>query len=670
MNREFVNQMRSITGQAGRDFIEWLRFKPEVLPEPHERDAGRFYETGDQLIQTVLAAIERRQHVVLYGPRGCGKSYCIGEAIKRAERNNIIVEGAWTKVQGNKEMSRDALIEDDIILVTDKSTGGNVLPDRKGAPLLRRVNRDDKGRPKHTASSDKATIKPLELDYADKKPFVLFLDEINRFSDGILDSLLLLLEEGQVAIGENLYQMDVIVCMTMNPPGYDASARTLSPPLAARIGQSFRLRSPSLDVLSDVILRAQVGDEEQDWSLLRRAALVTLCCWGDPNADKPGLEYLSGNTRDLLSKTLKKAKREGSPGVLQNAMATISELCNFGPDGRALGDWYSAAYAEAKRESLELGYRFDERVKVKPIHFDRVSVRTLGHKIQDAFAQATNPGKLARKENAIRQIAHEILTHPETYNTIAGLKRKIDNQALLEGFVKPICHTDVLVQDQVPDNFVSIVRNKLLSCGLSGDKDLERWSECFDRFSPDNASIDLSKILKSVKIIEPSGQTEIFRSVGDRNFAQWIGEHCEKSDKQKSHSWVRREISEHFKNCVEKFPVARSEPLDRYLESLSIVQAGLNAEKLKEDFEDICKRDHGFIRSLGDELDILWHHVESDDPERLLHSMSQRLLVLLSDRQSVSQALLILSNIISRKRFGQGIKRFKHLIDSNYLLKP
>jgi len=259
----------------------------------------RFCETGPDLIETIVGAIACRQHVALAGPRGCGKSYCIGEAIKLAEHRGLLPKNGWIKIQGNKELPRDYLIEDDIALrVNAKQI---VTPERKDAPLFRFAKRDGNGRPIIDADGEvqcygRDNAGMLAMPMGQNQTLVLFLDEVNRFSDGVLDSLLLLLEEGEAIMGGDRFKLRIVVLMTMNPPGYDASARNLSPPLSARIGRQYRLLSPQLNVLTDTIAPRVIAElvsqtrnskprvQEPNAGLLRRAAAATLCCWGDPRS--------------------------------------------------------------------------------------------------------------------------------------------------------------------------------------------------------------------------------------------------------------------------------------------------------------------------------------------------------------------------------------------------
>ncbi|XOV90647.1 MAG: AAA family ATPase [Pseudomonadota bacterium] len=611
-----------IVASLRNGLLQWINAEPQELLDPERSDHGRFYETGNRLIQTIEASIQRGQHVVLYGPRGCGKSHCVAKAIELAEGNEIIAAGAWMKVQGNKEFSRDALVEDDIVLSLTQTDGAGsekkVVPDIRKAPLLRRVKRDEiTNRPLTLNESDREGVKTFEMDYQldkSEKPklFVLFLDEINRFSDGVLDSLLLLLEEGQVVMGGDLYKLPVVVCMTMNPPGYDASARVLSPPLAARIGQSFRLRSPSLNVLSDIILGSRIKEKNVDWMLLRRAALVTLCCWGNPYSRKPGMEYLSAETMTLLQDVIRIAEDCGSSREVTRAMDTLSELCNFGPDGRALGDWYDAAYAEARREGDERGLAAEE-IQVRAAHFISVAVRTLGHKIQDAFSQASNPGKIARKENAIRDLAYEILMHPNVYDKCRGLERPVDRDHEMQA-VAAMINGDAEMQEAY--------RKALVDNGLTTKGDARRWGSVIRKLS--DSADQVGEVLLFEKVLENLNDDFIFRSGSDRAMTEWLA----------GENWTNKAAATALKKIVAEVERSRSDPVDHYLLSLNAIydeqsndgkELGvMSLVEFEKCFLPYCSNDFDLLKSVADELERAWLYVE-DSRDALIEPMAQRL---------------------------------------------
>src|SRR6185436_18689248 len=266
-----------------RGVRRWLNARPYLIrgtPTDVTAEEGglQFFQTGPDLVARIVRAIELDQSVVLSGPRGCGKSYCIRRAIKVAQEEGIIPRGASVFLQGNREIPRDYLVEDEITFRLVKARGKDeVVPGKRSAPLFRFAQRgsddyepitDEDNRVQMDFGTSERSLTSLllpggaEADAVNGHPdrFVLFLDEINRFSDGVLDSLLSVLEERTAVLGGREYRLPVVVCMTMNPPGYDSSARRLSPPLAARIGRSYRLYSPDLDTLTDNIINSKLDE--------------------------------------------------------------------------------------------------------------------------------------------------------------------------------------------------------------------------------------------------------------------------------------------------------------------------------------------------------------------------------------------------------------------------
>ena len=398
------------------DALAWMTSQPgpratAPIATPAQQEA---ILTGPELIGRIVRAIELDQSVLLTGPRGCGKSWCVRKAIEKAQELGIIPPQASVFLQGNREIPRDYLAEDEIAFRTDQ-TGGKleVIPDLRSAPLFRFARRDPASRGIVFKDRQQTDIEwDLSAGNGSTPRFVLFLDEINRFSDGVLDSLLSLLEERTAVLGGREVRVPAVVCMTMNPPGYDGSARRLSPPLAARIGRSFRLATPDLDTLSDVILperlkRAREMHESTRPTrfpkvapdLLRRASLVTLCLWGDLSLKKTGSEYLTSETHELLHWAL------GADVEVKQAMKDVGELCQFGPDGRAVGDWTIASIGAALQEAETTGAR---EVIVEERHFLDTVVESVAHKIYDNFSPASRPDLTLSKEDAIRRLTQRV----------------------------------------------------------------------------------------------------------------------------------------------------------------------------------------------------------------------------------------------------------------------
>lgn len=410
-----------------RKIIDWLGARPEgpaPMPDIEEEDTS--LQTGRSLVERIVRAIELNQSVLLTGPRGCGKSWCVEDAIREAEERGLIPLGAKVFLQGNREIPRDYLAEDEIGFRTVERADGTleVIPENRSAPLFTFASRSPEGG-EPILRDKKSREVVLEFPEANGHPvknprFVLFLDEVNRFSDGLLDSLLSVLEERKAVLAGREYRLPVVVCMTMNPPGYDASARRLSPPLAARIGRSFSLRSPDLSTLSDVIVRKRVLELQKqhdlncasapagvlvpdfpDWDpvTVRLACLVTLALWGRIKPGRAGFEYLTPATRELLDDLVQEDR------TLAVHMDRLASLCRFGPDARAAADWLTAAIGLALDEATRLKY---PKAVLSPLHLLATAQETLAHKIYDDFSAASRPELVRQKEESILAIAAQV----------------------------------------------------------------------------------------------------------------------------------------------------------------------------------------------------------------------------------------------------------------------
>lgn len=442
------------------DFSDWLGARPGLPAPPGPvgpAERPQALLTGPELIDRIVRAIELDQSVLLTGPRGCGKSRCIREAIKKAQDLGIIPPGASVFLQGNREIPRDYLAEDEIAFTT-RTVGQKleVSPDIRPAPLFRFAARDPETRGVEYVDETRGEIRwKLPVTNGTPPRFVLFLDEINRFSDGVLDSLLSVLEERVAVLGGKEHQVPVVVCMTMNPPGYDGSARRLSPPLAARIGRSFRLATPDLATLSDLILpdrlrrarelhaasHSALPFPEIPPNVLRLATLVTLCLWGDLSLKKTGGEYLTEETHDLLRWVL------STDTEVRQAMREVGELCQFGPDGRAVGDWAVAATGAALRESEISGAPLTQ---VEERHFLDTVIESVSHKIYDNFSPASRPDLTLKKEDAILRLTGRIFKLGAFERRVA---REVDDLAFWqrEGAENPNQLREIFLGNRVTD---------------------------------------------------------------------------------------------------------------------------------------------------------------------------------------------------------------------------
>jgi MoxR-like ATPase len=488
------------------NFRSWLLARPRRLRDREVEEKARpaFFLTGPELIERLVRAIQLNQSVILTGPRGCGKTYCIGQAIEKAGERGIIPRYASVFVQGNREIPRDYLAEDEI---TFRMQGDQVFPTKKAAPLFRFARRDpvhneplpEEGNPKRVQ---------CEVNGEDCNRFVLFLDEINRFSDGVLDSLLSVLEEKKAVLGGREYFLPVVVCMTMNPPGYDSSARKLSPPLAARIGRSYRLSTPDIDTMSDLIVpkrwresekqytaaREQLlerisnarGQEradlearhqaaflskfpEQNPQLIRKAALVTLCLWGEVGTQegkqKPGMEYLTDESQELLREVARRDRH------VATAMKQVSEICHYGPDGRAVADWLVAATAVALQDSSRRGERGHARLLSK--HLVSTVVESVGHKIYDNFSPATRPDLTAKKEHAVLTVTRQILFRKGFDDLVDRIVD--DGGRLWRDIGEQLVQPGVQPSRGAQGTNASTIRNAFVDARVTDDEEVALW---------------------------------------------------------------------------------------------------------------------------------------------------------------------------------------------------
>lgn len=405
-------------------FLRWLYFPgPLIKADPPPPDPPQFFLTGESLIMRIVRAIELNQSVVLSGPRGCGKSFCAGAAIKRAKELGVVPQGDHPFLQGNREIPRDYLIEDEIAFRTHVDEAGNieVVPYRRSSPLFTFAVRDKAtGEPVLENRDDPSSRRVrCEINGLVCNKFVLFLDEINRFSDGVLDGLLSVLEERRATLAGQSFELPVVVVMTMNPPGYDGSARKLSPPLAARIGRTYRLCTADLDTLGDEIITAKINTLRKTYNanrttdqpefpdvpmkIIRKVGLVTLCMWGDVRGQKAGTEYLTPQTQKQLREVM------ANDSEARAAMVDLTGLCQFGPDGRAGSDWLTTAIGLAIEEATRSR---SPRAVLRPEHLIETVIESVAHKIYDSFSQASRPDLTARKERAVTIICRQIMARP------------------------------------------------------------------------------------------------------------------------------------------------------------------------------------------------------------------------------------------------------------------
>lgn len=358
--------------------------------------------TGEALTNAILENIRLRRSVLVTGPRGCGKSYCSEQAIKLAKSHGLI--GGSRFMQGNREIPRDALSEDTLIV----GEGGKVelLKALALRPLEESGSSSREGFPDWPGIPRGMGVDPMRT-WTNRDWMVLFLDEINRFGDGFLDSLLALLEERKIVRRGQDYYVPIVVVATANPPGYDMTAKKLSPPLQARITRSFRVSQPDVDTLVNGIMPAKIEEFKHDYppgdapniptELRYLAAGATLCLWGDPSAGSKGRYFLTHATRTLLQRLM------AADGELARDMRELSGLIEFGPDARAITDWIGCAMARAATEGTRT---------VTSRQLEDTAVHVLGHKVREKFNEGANPNLGIRRDRLILNIVRRLFEAP------------------------------------------------------------------------------------------------------------------------------------------------------------------------------------------------------------------------------------------------------------------
>lgn len=396
--------------------FDWLGARPQ---SDHSGDDGNTAAmqgeplvSSDYVVELVYECIRDRIPVVLAGPRGCGKSRCAFRAIELAVERGVVfgdatkVNGKYTKsakwgtvtAQGNKEVPRDYLMEDEARIA---SNGKSVSLQLKEAPILRFAERTPEGGPAVTASGE--LMIDASWNHRDL-PFVVMLDEINRFSDGVLDSLLLLLEEGKVLRDGVAIGVNCSVVMTMNPPGYDGTAKRLSPPLQARLGRMLPLCTPDFTSTYEIsrsnIYRAVAPPQSrsEDDIALRKACLTSLALWGAVQPGSNAYRYLTKETFNLLGDL---AKRSG----LTVPMKHLASECNYGPDVRGVRFWVLAA--QARRNNLASSASASQEPLVSCLRktFDH----SMLHRLSTRFVEGSSGEALSKVEQAARAVMGYIL---------------------------------------------------------------------------------------------------------------------------------------------------------------------------------------------------------------------------------------------------------------------
>jgi MoxR-like ATPase len=410
-----------------------------------DEDDPALMMTGEALTTAILENIRLRRSVLVTGPRGCGKSYCSEQAIKLAKMQGII--GGSRFLQGNREIPRDALSED--MLIVDEAGKVKLLkalalrPLEESGTVTREGFPDWPGIPRGVGIDDPTQV------WTNRDWMVLFLDEINRFGDGFLDSLLALLEERKIVRRGQDYYVPIIVVATANPPGYDMTAKKLSPPLQARITRSFRVSQPDVETLVHEIMPSKIRDFARSYpddqapevppEVRYLAAGTTLCLWGDPSAGSKGRYFLTRSTRDLLLRLM------ASNDDFARDMRELATLIDFGPDARAITDWVGCAMARAATERAR---------RVTPKHLEETAVHVLSHKVREKFNEGANPNLGIRRDRLILNIVQRVMNTP-------GWAERFGYKTAKQGAAKPA--------RSVQELFAPVTLSQLEVAGIIGE---------------------------------------------------------------------------------------------------------------------------------------------------------------------------------------------------------
>lgn len=510
-------------------------------------------ETGEELISLIYENIAVYRPIVVVGPRGSGKSYCAQQAINRAV-NEGLVRGKLI-LQGNRELSRDYLSEDQLVIERTTSGNGskkggvnapeldlipalglcqvgekNDPPNSYLAYLRDRYGEDTKEFTKYknmwpAIPQQDPNLDPFRFwrrqtpDKGSAGDFVvLFMDEITRFGDGLLDSLFSIMEERVLIRRGEPYFVPLCIVATANPPGYDPTCKKLSPPLASRFARIVRVAQPSLPTIVKPILNSRVADflementsvprygktgEETDefrnqlrsflfglkgkhHELLNLIAGVTLALWGDPHSKIPGLAFLNTPTIQLLSRVMNEDR------ILAKAMTGLSGLVSFGPDVRAAQDWLILGLQKEFRSMKE----DDAAACVKDVILSeetlkRIAVNILAGKVRETYNEGMEPQKSHERDQYVQTIVDRIFQNPSVRRVFAPPQAEMvaciafgtDDETMITDYVGYCDHMDFLnVELNKVDTVNPLRRIPWIVClaqfpldrGREGDKHLD-----------------------------------------------------------------------------------------------------------------------------------------------------------------------------------------------------
>lgn len=405
----------------------------ETLIQEKEAKQIATYITGDVVIDIVRQFIKNRyKFIMLSGTRGGGKSYCCEQAIRQSIKKQNI--GGWRMIQGNMETPRELLSERMIVIDENgkpkseealalSPIGVSYIPEKltweyAKAKKLSRGSYEfckdnwDNIREFFPAIPCSAvdSLQTAEKFWNEQDWWVLFLDELNRFGSGFLDSLFSLTEERIIIRRGESFYVPIMVLATCNPPGYDNTSKKLPPPLQARQMLQLRLSNPTHNMLAEHIIPPKIIAASYDDKRYKPDAMIeylylsaacTLCLWGDPASKNKGLYYLCPETVEQL----KTAMKLGTPSF-RRAMKTLSSLVEFGVDARAAADWMLMAIERAVNDNIPLNNQ----------HLLDTALPILSHKVRENFNEGAEPNKVWIKEHCISEIVHSVLTQRELRN--------------------------------------------------------------------------------------------------------------------------------------------------------------------------------------------------------------------------------------------------------------
>ncbi|MBT26843.1 MAG: hypothetical protein CML60_10685 [Rhodobacteraceae bacterium] len=326
--------------------------------------------------------------------------------------------------QGNKEFPRDYFFEPEIEFIQEKSKKDDEISVKLRQPPLFSCAKTRKDSNEidlelvESKNSDRPDLitryrAKFEVDGRTVERFVFFLDEINRFNDGVLDSLLLLLEDGCVIYQGRTVEVPAVVIATMNPPGYDVSARSLSPPLMSRFSSVTHLYTAGMQTLVNVILpgELELNDEEISELQIELFAAASLAFWGAYDDKRPCAAYLSPDTGSFLEKLY----QEGGIS-LQQDLDYLQSTSNYGPDARAARDWVLASRREMKNNNLSL---LDAALKTL--------VESVANKLVLNFNPEANPEKMNALIRVLGRIT-EVIFDEQMSNHASAVRTVVREQ--------------------------------------------------------------------------------------------------------------------------------------------------------------------------------------------------------------------------------------------------